>query len=134
MNTIALKQFSKDILHIENIESVSDTIVQKLRNDVAYQLQRKGGVVGISGGIDSSVVLALSAKAFGPEKVAGIMLPEQDSSGDSRNLAQELADKFNNYKFADYKEHVISLIQKIITVSIKTVDIMKAMKDWHKEN
>ncbi|MFC2147979.1 NAD(+) synthase [Bacteroidota bacterium] len=95
MNTISLKPFSKDILHIENIAYVCDSIVEKLRNDVAYKLQRKGGVVGISGGIDSSVVLALTAKAFGPEKVTGIMLPEQDSSGDSRNLAQKLADKFD---------------------------------------
>jgi len=40
------------------------------------------------------VVLALSAKAFGPQKLLGIMLPEQDSSDDSRMLAQKLADKF----------------------------------------
>src|SRR5690606_26058995 len=64
------------------------------KNDVAYSLQRRGAVIGISGGIDSSVCLALSAKAFGPEKVTAIMLPEQDSSDDSKNLALKLADKF----------------------------------------
>ncbi|MCK4562743.1 MAG: NAD(+) synthase, partial [Flavobacteriaceae bacterium] len=51
-------------------------------------------IVGISGGIDSSVCMALSAKAFGAKKVTGIMLPEQDSSGDSEMLARELANKF----------------------------------------
>ena len=94
MNTTKLKPFSRDILHIENIEAVCDSIMDKLRNDVARTLQRRGGVVGISGGIDSSVCLALSAKAFGPEKVTGIMLPEQDSSGDSKMLALKLADTF----------------------------------------
>jgi NAD+ synthase len=36
----------------------------------------------------------LAAKAFGPEKVLGIMMPEKDSSPDSEKLAKELADKF----------------------------------------
>lgn len=90
-----MKPFSKEILHIENIEEVCDTIVNKLKTDVAQKLQRRGAVVGISGGIDSSVCMALSAKAFGPEKVTAIMLPEQDSSDDSKNLAMKLANKFS---------------------------------------
>jgi NAD+ synthase len=94
MNTTQVKPFSKDILHLENIEVVCDRIAEKLRKDVGQTLQRRGGVVGISGGIDSSVCLALSVKAFGPEKVTGIMLPEQDSSGDSKALALKLAAKF----------------------------------------
>ncbi len=94
MNATKLKPFSKDILHLENIDAVCNAITDKLRNDVAHTLQRRGGVIGISGGIDSSVVLALSAKAFGPERILGIMLPEQDSSDDSRNLAEKLAAKF----------------------------------------
>ncbi|MBT8180696.1 MAG: NAD(+) synthase [Eudoraea sp.] len=94
MNTTQLKPFSKDILHIDNIEAVCDGIIAKLRNDVYRTLQRRGGVVGISGGIDSSVCFALAAKAFGSENVTGIMLPEQDSSGESKDLAQELADVY----------------------------------------
>lgn len=88
------KPFSKDILHIENIETVCNGIIKKLKIDVAKTLQRRGAVIGISGGIDSSVCLALSAKAFGPNKVTAIMLPEQDSSDDSRMLAEKLASKF----------------------------------------
>jgi len=95
MSSKQRKPFSKDILHIENIEEVCNSIMEKLKNDVAFKLQRRGAIVGISGGIDSSVCMALSAKAFGPEKVTGIMLPEQDSSDDSKNLALELANKFN---------------------------------------
>jgi NAD+ synthase len=88
------KPFSKDILHLENIELLCDEICQKLKRNVKKQLKRRGGVVGISGGIDSSVVLALATRALGKENVIGILLPERDSSPDSLILAQQLAYKF----------------------------------------
>ena len=94
MKSTKQKPFSKDILHIDNIELVCNQIIEKLKKDVVKTLQRRGAVVGISGGIDSSVCMALSAKAFGPKNVLGIMLPEQDSSGDSEMLAKKLANKF----------------------------------------
>ncbi|HLV15621.1 MAG TPA: NAD(+) synthase [Xanthomarina sp.] len=94
MKSETRKPFSKDIIHIENIDQVCNDIIAKLKTDVAKKLQRRGGVIGISGGIDSSVCLALSAKAFGPQNVLAIMLPEQDSSDDSRELAEKLAAKF----------------------------------------
>jgi NAD+ synthase len=87
------KPFSKDIILLDNVESVVAQINQKLRQDVLHTLKRYGGVVGISGGIDSSVCLALAAKAFGPDKVLGIMMPEKDSSPDSEILAKDLANK-----------------------------------------
>ena len=94
MKPVKLKPFSKDILHIEDIESFSNKLIEKLRNDVTRNLHRRGAIVGISGGIDSSVVLAISAKAFRSNNVIGIMLPEQDSSDDSKMLAKKLASKF----------------------------------------
>ena len=50
--------------------------------------------MGISGGIDSTVVSALCARALGPERVLGIMMPEQESSGESEILARQLAAQF----------------------------------------
>jgi NAD+ synthase len=88
------KPFSKDIILLKNVEEVVNQIIQKLRNDVLHSFKRNGAVVGISGGIDSSVCLALAVKAFGQEKVLGIMLPEKDSSPDSEMFAKELAEKF----------------------------------------
>jgi len=88
------KRFSRDILYLKNIELVVDKICSKLKVDVYHVLRRKGGVVGISGGIDSSVTLALAVRAFGAENLLGIMLPEKDSSPESRILAQKLANKF----------------------------------------
>ena len=88
------KPFSKDIVLLENVERVTDEITKKLQQDVLNNFKRAGGVIGISGGIDSSVCLALSARAFGPDKVVGIIIPEKDSSPESEELALELAGKF----------------------------------------
>lgn len=88
------KFFSKDILQIENIDTVVNNIISKLKTDISVQLKRKGAIVGISGGIDSSVTLALAVRAVGSENVLGIMMPEKDSSGDSKSLALKLAEKF----------------------------------------
>ncbi|MCL5999498.1 MAG: NAD(+) synthase [Chloroflexi bacterium] len=71
-----------------------ERIVLALHQGVHEKLRRQGAVVGISGGIDSSTVLALCVKAFGPERVVGILLPEQHSSPDSLQLAQRLAAHF----------------------------------------
>jgi NAD+ synthase len=86
--------FHKDILKIRNVERLVGQITARIREDVTERLHRMGGVVGISGGIDSSVTLALAARALGPGKVLGIMMPEKDSSPDSRILATGLAEQF----------------------------------------
>lgn len=88
------KPFTKDIILLDNLEYVVGQITEKMREDITHRFRRNGAVVGISGGIDSSVCMALAAKAFGSEKVLGIMLPEKDSNPDSEILARELATKF----------------------------------------
>jgi NAD+ synthase len=89
------KPFSKDIILLKDVELVINTITEKLRKDVLSLLKRYGAVIGISGGIDSAVCMALAVKAFGADKVLGIMLPEKDSSPESEYLALQLAAKFN---------------------------------------
>jgi NAD+ synthase len=86
--------FSKDLIKINNIEQTVSEITEKLRNDVFNVLKRKGAIVGISGGIDSSVTLALAVKALGPERVIGIIMPENDSSPESKTLALQLAERY----------------------------------------
>lgn len=85
--------FSKNILFIDDIESGVSSITQKLKEDILKTTKRKGAIVGISGGIDSSVTLALTVKALGPQNVLGILLPEKDSSTDSKELALKLANQ-----------------------------------------
>jgi NAD+ synthase len=74
-----------------DLAAETDRIITFMQETVHKKFRRQGGVVGISGGIDSSVCLALAAKAFGPERVVGILLPERESSPDSEDLAHQLA-------------------------------------------
>ena len=86
--------FTKVSIKINPAEETKE-LVGQLKEDVFNKLKKRGAVVGISGGIDSSVVLALCAKTFGPDKVLGVMMPESDSNPDSLILARKLAGKFN---------------------------------------
>lgn len=82
-----------DAMKIPVEEEVS-RVSEWLRKYVFHEFKRRGGIVGVSGGIDSAVVLALSVRAFGKDKVIALSMPEKDSSPDSKNLAIELADQF----------------------------------------
>ena len=86
--------FHKDILKYSNTEKVIDDIVAKVKKGILETIRRHGAVVGISGGIDSSVCLAIAVKALGANKVLALLLPEKDSSGDSKRFALTLAEKF----------------------------------------
>lgn len=86
--------FTKELLKI-NPEIETEQIVSKLKDDLIHGIKKRGAVVGISGGIDSSVVLALCVKAFGASKVIGVMLPEADSSPDNFVLARKLVARLN---------------------------------------
>lgn len=92
--TDSKKPFSKDILVIGDVENKVNSITQKLKLDITSVLKRKGAIIGISGGIDSSVTLALTARALGPENVLALILPEKDSSSDSKELALKLAAQY----------------------------------------
>ena len=51
-------------------------IAEQLRRILSKDLKRRGIVLGLSGGIDSSVTAALAVRALGPERVFGLMMPE----------------------------------------------------------
>jgi len=95
MKTAIEISFSKDILILANVGQEVAKITTKLREDIHGKLKRNGAVIGISGGIDSSVTLALAALALGGDNVLGVMLPEKDSSSDSKEFALKLAERFN---------------------------------------
>ena len=67
-------------------------IAQWIRETVLKTLGRKGVIVAISGGIDSSVVAALCVKALGAQRVFLLMLPENESSDDNARLGNLLAE------------------------------------------
>lgn len=93
LEPITTPAFNRNALTLDYAQE-TERIVAWLQERVLRAFRRQGAVVGISGGIDSSVVLALCVRAFGPERVVGILLPERESSPESADLAHELAAKF----------------------------------------
>lgn len=64
-----------------------------MKDIVARDLRKRGLIIAMSGGIDSSVCAALAVRALGAGKVFGLMLPEQDSSASSLSRASMLANQ-----------------------------------------
>jgi NAD+ synthase len=84
------KTFSADTLRLD-AEAEIERICGWLRETVLKNLRKRGVVLGLSGGIDSSVTAALCARALGPGKVTGIFMPEHDSDPESLALGRALA-------------------------------------------
>jgi len=79
-----------DILKID-AEVTVDKIAKTMKQQI-HQLRRRGAIIGLSGGIDSSVVAALCVRAVGANNTFGLLMPEHDSDPDSLRLGQILAD------------------------------------------
>ncbi|HEY3490785.1 MAG TPA: NAD(+) synthase [Candidatus Deferrimicrobiaceae bacterium] len=80
-------------------DEVITQIISILKDSVHKVLKKKGAVVAISGGIDSSVCAALTVEAFGRDNVYGLLLPESDSSPNSMILGEIVCKHLNiNYE------------------------------------
>jgi NAD+ synthase len=75
-----------------NTTSEIEKITKTIHFQVRSVLRKKGAIVAVSGGVDSSVCAALCTKALGKENVYALSMPERDSSPDSLRLGQQLAD------------------------------------------
>ena len=84
------KNFSHNVLDIDEAAEI-ERIAGRIRSVVSETLRRRGLVVAISGGIDSSCCAALAVQALGPERVLGLIMPERDSSDGSGLRANSLA-------------------------------------------
>jgi NAD+ synthase len=71
---------------------IRDTITDHFRKTLKT-LHRDGFVVGLSGGIDSTLTAHLAVEAMGPKKVLGVIMPERESSPESKALAMDLVRK-----------------------------------------
>jgi NAD+ synthase len=97
--------FSAGILEIDAAR-IARQIEDALRTHVFETLRRRGAVVGLSGGIDSSVVTCLCARALGADRTLGLLMPERHSSGDSLALGRLVASTF----------HVPTIVEEITPV------------------
>src|SRR5437667_3868463 len=77
---------------------IDEVLVRKMLvliiRDETTKARLRRAVVGVSGGVDSAVTVALATEALGPENVLGLFTPYRISSGESRDHAQQLSKKF----------------------------------------
>lgn len=82
---ISMKREDNQVIPCK-MELIHDALVLGIRDFFTKQGFKKA-VLGLSGGLDSALVIALAAKALGPENVLGILMPSQYSSDHSVNDA-----------------------------------------------
>lgn len=75
-----------DATHVARVEE------QFIREQLDV-LERDGVILGVSGGIDSAIVVSLAARALGPDRVLALLPPERDSSPESRTDARLILDQ-----------------------------------------
>jgi NAD+ synthase len=85
------RAFSAETLRLD-AEGETSRICEAIREQVLRSLRKRGAVVGLSGGIDSSVTVALAARALGPERVLAVFMPEKDSDSESLYLGRLVAE------------------------------------------
>jgi NAD+ synthase len=109
------------VLAFDGAAAIEDICV-RMRALVAHELRRRGVVVAVSGGIDSSVCLALSVRAFGASRVLALSLPERESSSASEELAQRLAQRFG-----------VELVTEDITPALEGLGLYRRRDDAIRE-
>ena len=82
--------FGPDVLALD-CEAEVQRICAWMVDTVAAGLHKRGVIIAISGGVDSSVCAALAVRAFGAAKVYGLLLPERDSSRSSADRGGDVA-------------------------------------------
>jgi len=80
-------------IHLQDVARTADELVQSIR-DASRRFGRTQAVVALSGGIDSSVSVALAVRALGPDRVTALTLPDKESSPETSVLALDVARHF----------------------------------------
>lgn len=72
----------------------TEKICKNIKDALKNKLRRRGLVLGVSGGIDSSLTAALCVKAVGADRVRALLMPERHSAEETERLSKLLADTF----------------------------------------
>ncbi len=75
-----------------DLDAETSRVTERLKLVLREHLHRRGVIIAMSGGIDSSCCAGLAVRALGTERVFGLLLPERDSSTDSGRRGKLLAE------------------------------------------
>jgi len=88
----------------------TEKIIRVLREVVMKRFKKKGVIVALSGGIDSSVVGALCVRAFRKERVLGLLMPEQDSAQETLELSRLIS---NHLEISTVCEDITGILEAV---------------------
>ncbi len=92
----------------------TEDVIEHFLREKLRKTGAKGYVLGVSGGIDSAVVLRLSVKAVGCGKVHGLIMPERESDREDIDDAKELCEADGvDYDVTDISEIVKAVAEAI---------------------
>jgi len=69
----------------------AENLIAWLQNTCTAKLKRDGGIIGVSGGLDSATVLHLAVRALGAKRVVAVIMPDKDSNPQSAEFASAMA-------------------------------------------
>jgi len=75
-------------------EKVAEQAINFIKDKIKA-FKRNGVIFGLSGGLDSSCIAGLCARAMDREKILGLIMPERDSSPSSSEDAEKVAEVFD---------------------------------------
>jgi NAD+ synthase len=101
--------FSAQLLRV-NPEEEASRICRRMRELMLTQVKRRGVVIGLSGGIDSSVTAALAVAALGRERVLGLEMPERHSAEETERFSGMLAASLG---IATVKEDISGILESV---------------------
>ncbi|MEI8184723.1 MAG: NAD+ synthase [Actinomycetes bacterium] len=98
---------------LDDLEEIWQGLVVGLR-DYVEKNNFKSVLLGLSGGIDSALVAALTADAIGADRLFGVALPSKYSSDHSLSDAKELASNIGlNYRIIEIEPMVANFIENL---------------------
>jgi NAD+ synthase len=103
-----------------NTQKIAKTIRIFIKDQIA-EFKKKGVVIGVSGGVDSAVILTLAVQELGNDNVYGLLLPEKESAASSASLGAEICEKVGVL----YEKVSISPILESLAIYDKKEEIIK---------
>ena len=80
-----------NFLKLKNVEKSVEEISTFLHDEIFEKFHKQGAIIGLSGGIDSTVTMELCVKALGPEKILGLTMFEKESNENNKSLIDKIS-------------------------------------------